>query len=190
MNLSRNQKRYAYILGACALAFLVDRLFLSTGEAEAGEQEGPGATTPATATTRDPLLIASIPRTPLADRFATLAEERSIDLTNMSDPFQVPAEWYPDEPGATGPVVETDHPDVDVFRKTHRLNAVMALESGGHAIVDGRRLGIGQELDGFRLVEIRSRSIMLESRQHLRVELKLLDAVKQGGAPRPIGHPQ
>lgn len=183
MNLSRNQKRYAGILGACALALVVDRLFLAPGEADAGEPGSPTATTTGAApVTRDSLPVPAIPRKPLADRFATLAEERSIDLASMPDPFQVPAEWYPDEHGTIDPIVELDTPAVEEFRKAHRLNAVMALESGGYAIVDGRRLRIGQEIDGFELMEIRARSIVLRSESHGHVELKLLDAGRPGGA--------
>ena len=100
-----------------------------------------------------------------------------IDLASMADPFQVPAAWLPDDAG--GVIQELIDPIAETFRATHRLNAVMAHQQGGYAIVDGRRLRIGQEIDGFELIEIRVRSIVLES-PPLRVELSLLDAAGSG----------
>ena len=191
MKLSRNQKRYAYVLGACFLALVADRLFLAPSDAEAGET-GPVTEAPTNVapTTRAPRPTTPAPRKPLADRFDRLAEEYEIDLVSLSDPFQVPTEWLPETPDPhPGPIIEPDDPDVKTFRENHRLNAVMALESGGYAIVDGRRLRMGQEIDGFRLTEIRSRSIVLESEALQRVELKLLDSGAQGGMPQPNRRP-
>ncbi len=182
MNLTRNQKRCASVLGVCLLAFVVDRLLLAPGAADAGEPGTTAATTPPpTATNGDRAPTLSIPRKQLAERFAALAEEHEIDPANVADPFRVPTAWLPDD-GTTGSP-ESNHPDAETFGRTHRLNAVMALKRGGYAIVDGRRLRIGQQIDGFELVEIRARSIVLES-STIRVELKLSDTGGLGDAPR------
>ena len=169
---TRTQKRYASVLGACLLALAADRLFLAPEQAEA-VTSAPTPPPPAPPSRTVPPVLAS--QKPIAALFATIAEERGIDPTKVPDAFRVPTAWLPRQ-GPSGSA--WDRPDAERFRAAHRLNAVMALESGGYAIVDGRRLRVGQEIDGFRLVEIRVRSIVLES-AGLQIELTLSDT---GGA--------
>ena len=97
MKLSRNQKRCAYVLGACAVALLVDRMFLAPAEAEAvepGSQASTAAQSPSIERNPAPSPV-SIARKPLADRLAALAGEYAIDLedlSHLSNPFEVP--WF------------------------------------------------------------------------------------------------
>ena len=60
-------------------------------------------------------------------------------------------------------------------RVAHRLLAVMVNRNGGHAIIDGKCLLVGQARDGMRLISVTKDSAVLETGGR-RITLKL-DAV-------------
>ena len=97
----------------------------------------------------------------IADRLAEVAEQDRLDPTDVRDAFRTPAVWFSRESGTANPVKSPG----ERFREIHRLNAVLAAGREGHVIIDGRRLLIGQELDGFTLISVGERTAVLVSEQ-------------------------
>jgi hypothetical protein len=186
MNLTQSQKKYASILGVCVAALAVDRLFLSPPDNAAAGSVTSSAALPANdaeliAEATRPSRTLEIPETTVASRFEDIATERGLDPTAVPDVFRAPAHWLPDEPTTEGPIIEDDPEGAErasKFLSSHRLNAVMAQGERGYAIIDGKRLQIGEALDGFRLREVHRRSVVLED-DGLEVTLEL----PSGGAP-------
>lgn len=174
MRLTTSHKIYASVLGVALVAFALDRAFLAPGGAEAGETTPDAAGDTDTVQMLPPvkLIPVAAPTTrTLALSFRELAERRGLKLEDMSDPFTVPPHWLPDQ--ATVRIgTSTDVSPGRRFLAAHQLNAVLANEQGGAAIIDGKRFRIGQELDGFRLVLIQRRSVVLEG-EGVRVMLSL-----------------
>ena len=188
MKLNRTQQRYASVLGLCLTGLLLDKTLLRPGEAKADtataqlvqrpsktEQASPPAS---------PLKI-EIPQSTMADRFEEIAEARNLTLESMPDAFGTPNAWLPENVTVVtqGPVT-SDEARIAQFVGKHHLNAVMANGDAGYAIVDGKRLQIGEVLDGFRLVAVHARSVALEAVEGgARAELKLPERSRPGNNP-------
>ncbi|MBT8484520.1 MAG: hypothetical protein HKO59_00475 [Phycisphaerales bacterium] len=172
MQLSRRQKSFGTIAGLCVVALLVDRLFLAPSGATAA-----GDSTPDTATTTPPSPLPAVTAPParnskhvIAEKLDRLAETEQLDPDNVRDAFLIPEGWIPETPEFITPVEQGSA--AAEFLAAHRLNAVMANSRGGYAIIDGKRLRAGEQLDGFTLVDVRARSAILE-RDGIRIELSL-----------------
>jgi hypothetical protein len=170
MKLSMRQRIAVCILAVAAAALVVDRAFLRPGDA-----------TPAEA---DAALSAALDELPCAlDSRTSAAEERTLaarlrDLSASEDPgsgdvrdaFRPSQAWLavlfpppPEAPPESKP---------ESRKPVHRLTAVILDKNGDRAIVDGKCLHVGQEIDGVKLISVGQRSAILESRG-TRVELKL-----------------
>jgi hypothetical protein len=176
MTLTRKRKIYLTILAVGLVALGIDRLVLLPARSEAR----PAPTAPASAATpAADVPVAPAPETPpvdsaslaaparitIADRLDRLAEARGYDLTGLPNAFAPSSTWFDVD---AAPRVST----ASRFRQEHTLNAVMAGDGDGYAIINGKSLFIGHVIDGFMLVEVRERSAVLES-QGTRVELAL-----------------
>lgn len=176
MKLTVKHKVYGAVLVVGVIGVTVDRVFILPDEA-AADWVSPQRD----ATVRPPAADAGpadIPATPIsttraaiADRLEAVAAARGFDLDRVPNAFVAPKSWM---------VLETPDPrrairaSAETFDLTHVLTAVMAADDGGYAIIDGRTLFIGQELDGFELVTVSRRSAVLEA-DGVRVELMLPD---------------
>ena len=167
MKLSTKQKAYVSVLalGVTALAF--DRAFLlGPQQATGGVRAVQPASLPAVAVADTSRSVSttgglSTPHMNIADRLDTLAEAREFDLMGVPDVFRPSPAWLPREPVVEGPV--SGRPSVATIPGSLRLTAVMASGQGGYAIINGEFLFIGDMIDGYRLVEVRARSVVLES---------------------------
>ena len=110
-------------------------------------------------------------RAAIAERLDQLAEQGGYDLERVPSAFARPTGW----PEATQPVGKgAGLTNAAAFEQRHTLNAVMAAAGGGYAIINGRTLFIGQELDGFELILVSDRSAVFEA-NGTRAELVLPD---------------
>ncbi len=174
----RKRNAYMIVVGLGVAAVAVDRLFLLPPEEASGEPAPPPPVTstppPAAATatpvpaetTTAPSPVAA--RVAIADRLEAIALREKLDPARVEDAFEPPSAWLMADAGPANPVTST----AQRFRESHNLNAVMATGRDGYAIIDGRTLYIGQEMDGFTLVEVHKRTAVLVSGRE-RVELSL-----------------
>lgn len=179
MTLSKRQK---VLLASCAVlmaALVVDRVTSGSG----GLGPDTAVASPAIEPHDEPALLpvppAEIPETGqegrldcLADRLEDLAERHSLAGVAVADAFCPPPAWL--APNGPVSVVETAGMDrARDFAARHELKAVMLNHSAGaRAIIGNRLLGVGQVLDGFKLVSVDKRSAVLVSGD-ARVTLRL-----------------
>ena len=162
------------ILALAAAALVVDRAFLR-----------PGGATPAKA---DAALSAALDELPCAlDSQTSAAEERTLaarlrDLAasrddgrsgDVRDAFKLSKTWLAVlSPPPPEPADVPESESKPEYRPVHRLTAVILDKNSDRAIVDGKCLRVGQEIDGVKLISVGQRSAILES-GGTRVELKL-----------------
>ncbi len=176
MRLSTKQKVYASVLGLGVTALIVDRVVLLPREsaAQSAEPVEPAValSTPVVEAARE-LVSASVlsaSTVTIADELDRVAATRGFDLVRIPDAFQPSSSWLTGQMETEAPA--PDRSAAERFKQEHTLTAVMATGSKGYAIVDGKFLLIGQEMDGFTLVAVGNRSAVLESAE-ARVELTL-----------------
>ena len=189
MQLTKQQKVYATVLGLAVAAFGFDRWVLGPGAegpedaavAPAGKRPAPrrapravaaaalNTAAPGGAVVASASMAASTPSTAaLAARLQSAS--KGLDLDRVADAFKPSASWTGLH-RAAAPVVDSGDPVAD-FKARHKLSAAMKQGSGGVAIVDGQPLAVGQKLGGFRLSAVKDGSAIFR-RGNLRVELHL-----------------
>lgn len=172
----------AGVLGLAGLALFVDRVVLGTGVTNPVESsadvvtQGPDPASllidhgPASAGSAKPVVTVT-----LADRLRRAVDGREAAGTTERDAFAVPSGWVPvaalPEPA---PDTRVNH---DAFIGGHRLEAVLLTGARRCAVVNGRTVYIGGQIDGYRLIGVRERSAVFE---HDRSRVRLQIA---GGAP-------
>ncbi len=176
MRLSTKQKVYASILGLGVIALIVDRVVLLPQESAAQPAEpvepAVALSTPVVEAARE-LVSASVLSTStvtIADELDRVAETRGFDLVSVPDAFQPSSSWLTGQMETEAPA--PDRSVAERFKQEHTLTAVMVMGSKGYAIIDGEFLLMGQEMEGFTLVAVGDRSVVLESTE-ARVELTL-----------------
>ena len=152
------------VLGLALTAFATDRLWPAGENQEPGmvaqAQGAPATKTPLPST----LTLDKAPEMPC--RPETLLACRLEELTRgpageFRDIFQPSVQWIAPKanPVVKGEpdVVESD--PVQVFQYRHKLSAVLVNSGGGAAVVSNILMRVGQNLDGFRLQEIRRNAV-------------------------------
>jgi hypothetical protein len=175
MKLTGKHRAYGSVLALGVIALTVDRMFLQPDQTVAGRLPAEHYAvsrpmqTPDPGPESHPVASVSNPRAVIADRLEDVARARRLDLERVPDAFVPPTEWLSVE---TPEVRPANRMSAETFERTHVLTGVMAAAGGGYAIIDGKTLFIGMELDGFTLVSVSERSALLESDGE-RVELML-----------------
>lgn len=180
MALSNAHKVLFAVLALAVLALLIDWLFLggdathpSAASASVGappaETAVPPAPPPEPTAVADAKPDADGPL--LADRLRTAARTLGLDPTNTREAFAPSEDWLP-ELRLPGPPQRDPAED---FARQHRLTSVILIGTGGSAVVDGRAVRVGQELDGFRLVRLTSAGAVFQAGDS-QVELRLRPA--------------
>ena len=167
MKLSKKQKVFLYLLAVAIAALLVDRVFLSSGAVGAEEALAMPEVTPDAPARPD---LPAQEEQPLAERLRTLSETQSLDVSRVRDAFCLAPAWSAELRPPAVPVPQVDQ--TLKLMQNHRLMAVMVGPDGGYAVVDGKRLLVGQERDGIKLVSVNENSAILES-GGIRFQLKL-----------------
>ncbi|MHC5113197.1 MAG: hypothetical protein ACYTGP_02060 [Planctomycetota bacterium] len=167
MKLTNRQKSGAAVAVVCVTALAVDKLILappsgaSASPAPAVNAAAPALPAPPVEDPNDVTIDGPTPRALLAERFESLAAEHGFDSTTVPDAFQAPAHWQPDE---TVDVPEVpDSAEAADFRAKHRLTACMANGGGGIAVINGRGYRVGAMVDGYKLLKVEERSVVLDS---------------------------
>lgn len=183
MALSKAHKVLFAVLALAVAVLLIDWLFLrgdATRPSEArGSVSAPPAETaaPPPPSPEPPAVADAKPDadapTP-ADRLRTAAQTLGLDPTDTREAFTPSEDWL-SELKPPEPVAPQRDPAED-FARQHRLTSVILIGTGGSAVVDGRAVRVGQELDGFRLVRLTSAGAVFQAGDS-QVELRL----------RPVG---
>ena len=167
MQLSKQHKIYAAVLGLAVAAFGFDRFVLGPGDDSAEDTAMNHSVKPAPrrVAARPALSKAGEAASPaaqvsvvnsnvtLAARLQTIASGQKLNLEKFGDAFRPSAAWVGAlrQPAAAGELVDA----VAEFQKK-KLMAVMKQGNGGVAIIDKTALTVGQTLDGFRLVAVKA----------------------------------
>lgn len=180
MAMTQKHKAYAAAVAVAGAALFVDRVLLSEGApaaADAGAlavdavegsalESTAAAATPASNSASAPASAAPAPPASavwLARRLERLAAREGTAIEWVPDAFAAPASWSPAAAAAPAESPATATPDfAHGFIARHRLNAVLRSHGRSYVVVDGSTFTIGQELDGFRLVEVRQRAAVWE----------------------------
>lgn len=186
MKLTKQRKAYAAFLGLAAVAFLADRVFFlpaGAGAATVSPEELKSESGAASKPDKDESAKETALEGPsLASK---LAQSSGSDTTQR-DPFRRP--WQ----GVTVSSGKADDARLaaialspEQFAATHELRAVAVNDKTKSAAVIGKRtIGIGTEVDGWKLVAIDDQSATLE-RDNMRVTLKLRVGLKVDNWVRP-----
>ncbi len=170
MKYTKRQKYLLVVFAVALVAFLADRiqLGLSTtpSQAEAAEGMDIGAILPAPGTAFSQENLADkLPggRWALADRFEEIAKKHGLEITGVRDAFRPAESWVGKAPKKQQEAkpVDPDKARVEKFIKSHQLQGVVIADKSRGAIINGKYLIIGQEMDGFRLVEVNKNSVMM-----------------------------
>lgn len=182
MKLNKSQKVYVIILAVAAVGFLVDRVLLVPGasgpaQVQAGAVHRTPSGRPQPPTTEPPAATASV-----AKRLARFNDVRQFDITTVREALSPSPTWLAElqlpEPGpkpeASQPVAvaPVQMSPTERFIRRHRLKSTIRRDNGGWALIDGHIVEVGQEFDGYRLVEVTDDGAVFESDQG-RVELRL-----------------
>ncbi|MBL7133359.1 MAG: hypothetical protein ISS78_04620 [Phycisphaerae bacterium] len=112
-------------------------------------------------------------RCKLADRLEEIAAKHRLELTDVKDAFRPGRSWIAQVPKKKAQLpAKTDQAKAERFVKNHRLQAVVVADRHSSAIINGRYLTIGQEMDGFKLVAVNKNSVVMVS-QGARAVLRL-----------------
>jgi hypothetical protein len=164
MKLTTERKIYLALLGLGLLVLGVSQF--SFGSSAPAQD-------PAEMLVRQPKDISAVAAAPdirpavsVAERLRAFSRTHLAPGGNCLDAFQT---LHAPEPTATPAVVA---PAVS-FQQGHRLQAVVMAGPRSHAIINGRLITLGQSIDGYRLVEVKPRSGVLQSAKE-RVELRMV----------------
>jgi hypothetical protein len=180
MSSTKQRKVYVAVLGLALGGLAVDRLVLdggATGPRDAAAAiAAAGAPAPAAASPAglNTLVSPAASRGPtLAARLEHIGKEHRLDPMCIDDAFRPSLAWpKPASPAASDRPKAAEVDPTQAFLKAHRLMAVVQNTTGGAAIVNGRTLTVGMEIDGFKLVRITRRSATFE-REGRSIELTL-----------------
>jgi hypothetical protein len=191
MHLSTQRKISFGTLALAVVAFATDRLVFTPAGAE-GQPPQPAAlvhtsgpanpssartaeATPASQEADARLAALSV----VAQRLQRAAHDGGLNAAQAPDAFE-PASWIGPAPAKVNAA-----PDAGAilgrFRQRHKVLAVMKSGRGAMALVDGRTLRRGQVIDGFKLTQVRERSVVFESSDG-QVELFVAGATAVGDA--------
>ena len=184
MTPSKQRKMYVAVLGLALGGLAVDRLVLDGGTAprraaaqisrdEPTDPTEP-ATTPSTALSTDAGESAT-----LSSRLDELARARQLDPAQAPDAFAASPAWV--SAVAVKPQEKSAPPADEVFRKSHKLMAVVLNGENGAAIINDKTYVVGMEVGGFTLRSLTKRSAVFEAQDGQRVELELAAPLQKSG---------
>jgi hypothetical protein len=170
MKLSKSRIVLLAMLGLAVAAFLVDRLVSgaagptkAAGSSEAAPTKAAGAAaagpaSAAAAPVAKPAETAEPSRTPsttsVADRLKALASRMpNLKGAAARDALALPSSWVVTVKAPDDPIPPATDP-TGRFLQDHRLTAVLIADNGGLAIVNGKPIRAGEEIDGFRLIRL------------------------------------
>lgn len=186
MSLSKQRKLYVAVLGLALGGLAVDRLLLDGGSAPrraaaqlSRDEPTESADAPASPIASAPAGAQVVRSSTLSSRLDELARARQLDPAQASDAFAASPAWV--STVAVKPVEKSAPPAEDVFRKSHKLMAVVLNGGNGAAIIDDKTYVVGMEVGGYTLRSLTKRSAMFEAQDGRRVELELAAPLEKPG---------
>ncbi len=179
----RKKLTYGAIIGAGLLALLVDRLFLG-GATDPGEAvAADGAPTQAAGQPGQPASLAGgIPVLPFPRNLPPFDQDADAERDAFASPLEHQALHDSSASAGEG---SADAPGVKEFVARHRLDGTIVGSKQKLAFVDGNRMTIGDEVDGFKLVEIVSQGAVFRREGEL-ATLRTVDPMsRKADAPAP-----
>jgi hypothetical protein len=203
--LTKRQISLIAVLGSSVIGFIVDQVFLAPGalepakaSASASRPQTPAApaarpataSAPATApaaaapvsakSAGAPVAAATAMQVSLAERLKSLALT-DRDPTEMREAFAPSPAWLASLE-VEKPAVAAAEPERDLtadFTGRHKLTSVLRRGNGGSAIVDGKFVEIGEQVDGYRLIGLTADSAIFRSpRDAKEVRLSIIGPTK------------
>jgi hypothetical protein len=176
MKLSKSKVISLAALGLAVAAMLVDRLVVGPDAAAPKSAEATIASRPA-APAAPAAPATTVPASApirLADRLKVLAEAPNLDPLHARDAFVPPESWLAQpktpETAAAAPAADP----AEKFIHEHKLTSVLTAGDGGIAMVNGKVLRVGQEVDGFKLVRLEPGCAVFRGGDDVDVKLKTL----------------
>jgi hypothetical protein len=187
--LTKKQISMIAVLGMSVIGFLVDKVLLDSASPKTARAAAPAAAR--VASDRAPaaglvklagapqLPVPGATRTPLAERLEALTLPDG-EPTGIREAFAPSAAWLasleevkPKPSGAREPDSTAD------FVRQHKLTSVLRRGNVGSAVVDGKVVEIGEQLDGYRLTGLTADSAVFQSPRHPKeVRLSIAGAAK------------
>lgn len=176
MVLTKRQKVMVTVLGLGLAGLAADRLMLEDGATGPGQAQAasPGVPVAATGNPAGSPTVELLDNS-LASRLDTLRDVMALDLSATKDAFCPSELWLSDLRPEERVVTSSDEVRVMDFGRRHQLKAIASSGTGGAAFIDEKFVRVGQVIDGFRLVKIGYRMVVLES-NGVEVVLRLQDA--------------
>jgi hypothetical protein len=167
MKLTKERKIYAAVFAVAIGGFAVDRMFLGeTGPAESAAalavRPGGAAVTPSAKATVPAAMHATSSNVTLTEenslalRLEKFAQRQQYELPVVANAFVPDAKWVaPVEESQKAKVEEKKTEDAAAqFTSRHKLMAVMSSGGVAAAIVDGKLVHTGEQVDGFTLTRV------------------------------------
>ncbi len=124
----------------------------------------------------------------LAERIREISSDRGMQIKDVKDAFGSVQDWFPkpkleklQKPRRSQQPQESASDRTAEFKKKYRLTAVIIRPDKAQAIINGKCLTIGEELDGFKLISADARTAVLVSGE-VQVVLKLYPSGKERNA--------
>jgi hypothetical protein len=185
--LTTSRKVFLAFLGLALVALAVDRLVLSSGTLSPKSAAAAPSLAPdvsrgsvvATASKPHPRLTAGASdtapptRPALTERLEAVAKAYGCEPECTREAFLPPDAWrvQPQEPPPPPEPVPIDL--AAEFVKKHRLTSILVGGSTSRAIIDGRVMAVGTEIDGFRLTRLVPQGAIFQSTQDPKQEARL-----------------
>jgi hypothetical protein len=186
--LTKKQISMIAVLGMSVIGFLVDKVLMDSASPKTARAAAPAAAR--VASDRAPaaglVKLAGAPQlpahgaahTPLAERLEALTLPDG-EPTDIREAFVPSAAWLASFEEAK-PSGAREPPDSTAdFARRHKLTSVLRRGNVGSAIVDGKVVEIGEQLDGYRLTGLTADSAVFRSPRHPKeVRLSIAGAAK------------
>jgi len=206
-----NKKHTIYFaIGALGIGFLAfDRVSTPGQEAEAGAitpdagaASTPSVSAPAAPHTVVPANSAGAPadknapgaaagngvEEQVADHLDTIAADKRFNLATTREAFVVSPGWSTTR--YTGPAAPDQN--LAAFKAHHKLNTVVVSDRrSAEAMIDGRLLHVGDDVDGFKIVSITKQGVLFQANgRQVELTFRAAGAEEQQQSPQPLPSPQ
>ena len=184
MKLSNQRKVYLAVLGVGLAALGFDRAVLDHGSPQSAEASiaitGDGVATATSALLPAAAGAPAVPVVPIADQLAALERGEGFSAGGAVDAFSPSAAWLAADKPAAAAQASGNAPGLSAgerFARDHHLGGVMVYAKGGSAMIDRRAVEVGQAIDGYRLMEVTQRRVVLQTNEDERVEVALVGPI-------------
>jgi len=171
MALARRQQAFVAVFLLGLVGLVVDRVFLRPqgGPGTAAADSSDTYAVPFSPVKDAPSPSAEAQGPSVAERLDRVWPDREPNAVEARNPFSLTPLWL--RSVGTGPAAGPDA--AEVFAQAHPLVAVVMDGRQSYALVNDRVLTLGEQIDGFTLVSVGSKSAVFERRGE-RIVLELL----------------